>query len=33
MAEKDIIDTSSQKLELFRAIDAAEKDGNDKAKL
>ena len=33
MAEENKIDTSSQKLELFRALDQAEKDGNDRAKL
>ena len=33
MAEKDKINTSAQKLELFRALDAAEKEGNDKKKL
>jgi len=33
MADENKIDTSSQKLELFRALDQAEKDGNDRAKL
>jgi len=33
MAEKDKIDTSAQKLELFRALDEAEKEGNDREKL
>ena len=33
MAEKDTIDTSAQKLELFRALDEAEKEGNDRKKL
>jgi hypothetical protein len=33
MAEENKIDTSAQKLELFRALDQAEKDGNDRAKL
>ena len=33
MAEENKIDTGSQKLELFRALDQAEKDGNDRAKL
>ena len=33
MAEENKIDTSSQKLELFRALDAAEREGNDRAKL
>ena len=32
MAEENKIDTGSQKLELFRALDQAEKDGNDRAK-
>ncbi len=31
--ENNRIDTSAQKLELFRALDAAEKDGNDREKL
>ena len=33
MSDENKIDTSSQKLELFRALDQAEKDGNDRAKL
>ena len=33
MAEKDKINTSAQKLELFRALDAAEQEGNDRKKL
>ncbi len=33
MAEENKIDTSAQKLELFRALDAAERDGNDREKL
>ena len=33
MDDENKIDTSSQKLELFRALDQAEKDGNDRAKL
>tara|TARA_R100000479_G_C6250582_1_gene152242 strand:+ start:128 stop:559 length:432 start_codon:yes stop_codon:yes gene_type:complete len=33
MSEENKIDTSAQKLELFRALDQAEKDGNDRAKL
>ena len=33
MADENKIDTGSQKLELFRALDQAEKDGNDRAKL
>ena len=33
MSDENKIDTSSQKLELFRALDQAEKDNNDRAKL
>ena len=33
MSDENKIDTSAQKLELFRALDQAEKDGNDRAKL
>jgi len=33
MVDENKIDTGSQKLELFRALDQAEKDGNDRAKL